>query len=150
MMIPHHPLNVQIFDGHRVELPHDLERRLVMEIRPLPSYLPMPLLQQFDGLAPAAASLVRSATDSALSRFQPSFGLAQKFRVPDHFACRERGKVLDPHIHANPIAGLWKVSALILLNGENHIPAVSLSLNPTGLDRPFNRARKTDPARTDF
>src|SRR5262245_41385049 len=32
MMILHHPSHVQIFDGHRVELSHNLERRLVVKI----------------------------------------------------------------------------------------------------------------------
>jgi hypothetical protein len=81
---------------------------------------------------------------------QAAAGLAHKFRVPDHFACRERGKVLDPDIHTNRIACLWKESGLVLLNSKNHIPTVSLSLNRAGLDRPFDRTRKTDPARTDF
>src|SRR5215475_6805647 len=33
MMIFHHPFNIQIFDGDRVKLAHDIERRLVLEIR---------------------------------------------------------------------------------------------------------------------
>jgi hypothetical protein len=31
MMIFHHPFNIQIFDGDRVKLAHDIERRLVLE-----------------------------------------------------------------------------------------------------------------------
>ena len=37
MMILHHPFDVQIFDGDRVELSHDLDRRFMMNIGALAS-----------------------------------------------------------------------------------------------------------------
>jgi hypothetical protein len=41
MMVLHHPFHVQFFDSNRIELPHDLERRLVMKVGPLPPNLLM-------------------------------------------------------------------------------------------------------------
>src|SRR5262249_40955851 len=98
MMILHHPFNVQIFDGHRVKLSHDLKRRLVMEIRASALNLLMPLLKQFDRFSSSLRPLFTSG-DFALSGLQFPFGFAQEFRVLDHLACRERGEVLDPDIN---------------------------------------------------
>ena len=61
MMIFHHPFNIQIFDGNRVEFSHDIKRRLVVEIRASALNLLMPLLKQLDRLASAMAPLVRTA-----------------------------------------------------------------------------------------
>src|SRR5262245_35339630 len=149
MMILHHPFNVQIFDGHRVKLSHDLKRRLVMEIRASALNLLMPLLKQFYRLSSSLRSLLTSG-DFALSGLQFSFGFAQKFRVLDHLACRERGEVLDPDINPNRTGGLRKESGLILFNREDHIPTIRLSLNQASLDRPFNWTGKTNAARADL
>src|SRR5262245_25722784 len=61
MMILHHPFDVQIFDGHRVEFAHDFERRLLMKIGALASDLLMLPGQKLNRLASALASLVRTA-----------------------------------------------------------------------------------------
>src|SRR2546428_3116103 len=47
-VILHHPFNVQIFDGDRVEFAHDLERRLVVKIRALARDLSMFFPKQID------------------------------------------------------------------------------------------------------
>src|SRR5262245_8396363 len=70
MMILYHPFDVQIFDGDRVELAHDFERRLVMKIGALASDLLMLPGEKSNRLVSAIAHLVRTARDSALSSLQ--------------------------------------------------------------------------------
>lgn len=150
MMIFHHPFNIQIFDGDRVEFSHHIKRRLVVEIRALALNLLVLLRQQLDRLASAIASLVRTARDSALRRLQFSLRLAQEFGIFDNLARRERGEILDSDINANRVAGLGKESGLILFDGEDHIPAVRLALDHTGLDSPLDWAGETDATRAVF
>jgi hypothetical protein len=150
MMILHHPFNVQIFDRNRIKLSHDLERRLVVKIRALSPDFLMFLLQQIDRLASVIASLVHSARDFALSSLQFTFGLAQKFRILDYFTSRECGEVLDPDINPYRLAGLGEESGLVLLNSKDRIPAISLSLNRTGLDGSFNWTGETKAARANL
>ena len=61
MMILHHPFDIQIFHGDRVELAYDLERRLVMKIGALASDLLMLPGQKLNRLASTIAPLVRTA-----------------------------------------------------------------------------------------
>jgi hypothetical protein len=150
MMISHHPFDVQIFDGDRVELPHDLERRLVMEIRPLPSYLLMLLLMQFDGLAPAITSLVRTARDSALSGLEFFFRRPVALRILNRLARRKSGEVFNPDIDSNRVSRLREEAGLVFFDGEDDIPTVCFSLNRAGFDCPFHPTGEANAARADF
>jgi putative transposase len=150
MMILHHPFDVQIFHGDRVELAYDLERRLVMKIGALASDLLMLPGQKLNRLASPIAPLVRTARDSALRSLQFAFRLSEKFRVLDCFSCRESGEILNPDINPNRLAGFRKVAALILFNCEDHIPTVGFTFNHAGFDRSLNRTREMDPAGTDL
>lgn len=149
MMILHHPFNIQIFHGDRVELTHDLERRLVVEIPPLAPNLLMFLLKQLDRFPASLRSLLTSG-DFALSGLQLRFGLAQKFRILNRLARREGSEVLDPDIYANRLAAKGEESALVLLNCKDHIPTIHIALDHAGLDRPFNRTGEADATRTNF
>jgi hypothetical protein len=149
MMIFHHPFNIQIFDGDRVKLAHDIERRLVLEIRALAPNLLMFLLKQIDRFSPSLRSL-QVARDFALSSLQLRFGLAQKFRVLNYLARREGGEILNPDIYANRVASLRKESALVLFNCKDHIPTIHIALDRAGLDYPLNWTGETDATRTNF
>jgi hypothetical protein len=70
MMVLHHLSHVQIFDSNRIDLPHDLECRLVMKIRPLAPNLQMPFGELSNCLTSAVAPLVRTTRYSQLRRFQ--------------------------------------------------------------------------------
>lgn len=149
-MILHHPFDVQIFDGHRIEPAHHLERRLVMKIGALASDLLMLPGEKSNRLASAMAHLVRTASDCALSSLQFAFRLSEKFRVLDYFFRRESGEILNPDINPNRLAGFRKESALILFDYEDHIPTVGLAFYHAGFDRSFNRTGEVDPAGTDL
>jgi hypothetical protein len=149
MMILHHPFNIQIFDGDRVKLSHDIERSLVVKVRALASYLLMLLPKQINRFH-APPRPLPAPGDFALSSLQLRLGLAQKFRILNRLARRERGEILDPDINPDRLAGLRKESALVLFNRKDHIPTVRIALDHAGLDRPFNRTGKTDATRTDF
>ncbi len=150
MMIFHHPAHVQVFDGDRIELSHDIERRLVVKVRTLALNLPMFLPKQFDRLTSAVTSLIRSARDCAPGRLQFSFGYAVVFRVLNYFTRAQRGKVLNADIDAKVVTGLRKESGLILFDGEDHRPAIRLTFNRAGLACSFHRTRKPDATRSYF
>src|SRR5262247_568393 len=58
MLIPDHPSHLQIFDGNRVKLSHDIERCLVVKVRALASYLLMLLRQQVGCFSSSLRSLL--------------------------------------------------------------------------------------------
>jgi hypothetical protein len=149
MMILNHSPHVQIFNGDRVKLLDEIERRLVVEVRALALNLLMLLRQKIDRFSPSLRSLLTSG-DFALSGFQLPFGLTQEFGILNYLARRERGEVLNPDIGPNGVAGFGKESALILFDRKDCIPAISLPLDHAGLNRPFNWTGKTDTARADF
>jgi putative transposase len=149
MMIPDHPSHVQIFDGNRVKLSHDIERSLVVKVRALASYLLVLLRQQIGCFSSSLRSLLTSG-DFALSSLQLRFGLTQKFRVLNHLARRESGEILNPDIYANRVARLRKESALVLFNCKDHIPTIHIALDHAGLDYPLDRTGEADATRTNF
>jgi hypothetical protein len=150
MMIFHHPFHIQFFDGNRVELSDDIERRLVMKIRALALNLPMLLLKQFDRLPSPITSLIGTARDATLSGLQFLFRRPVGLRIVDCLTGREHGEVLNPDIDPNRFAGLWNEPAVVLLDDKNDIPAVSFALDRAGLDRSFDWTGETDAARADF
>jgi len=148
-MILYHPSHVQIFDGNRVKLAHDLKRRLVVKIRALALNLLMFLLKQSGRFSSPVRSLFTPG-DFALSSLQLRFGLTQKFWVLYSLARREGGEILNPDIYANRVAGLGEESGLVLFDGEGHIPSVRLSLDRAGLDCPFYWPGETNAARANL
>jgi hypothetical protein len=149
-VISDHPSHVQTFDGDYVELAHDVKRRLVVEVRALAGNLLMLLCQEFDRLAPAVASLIRTARYPTLRGLQFALRLAQKLRIFDNLTSREGGEILNPDINSNRIAGLWKESGLILLNGKDNVPPICFTFNRAGFNRSFDWTRKTNTTRADL
>jgi REP-associated tyrosine transposase len=149
-MIFHHPFNIQFFDGNRVELSDDVERRLVMKIRASALNLLMLLRQQFDRLPSPITSLIGTARDATLGGLQFLFRCPVGLRILDCLTGREHGEVLNPDINPNRFAGLRNEPALVLLDDKNDIPAVSFALDRAGLDRSFDWTGETDAARSDF
>jgi putative transposase len=149
MMVLNHSSHVQIFNGDRVKLLDEIERRLVMKVRALALNLLMLLRQQRDRFSPSLRSLF-AARDFALSRFQFAFGLTQEFRVLNCFASREIGEVFDPDINPDRLASFREESALVFFNRKDHVPTIGLALDHASLDRPLDWTGKVDTARTDL
>lgn len=144
LMVLHHPLDVQILNRNVVKLPDDIQSGLVVKVRALALNLLMFPGKKFDGFSPPVTPLIGSAGDPALSRLQLPLGGSVVFRVLDYFARRERGEVLNANVNPDAIAGLRNISALVLFDNKDHVPAVGFALDRAGLDDSLDRTRETD------
>ena len=143
MMIFQQSGYIQIFKGNSVVSFHQLERFFMMEISALTRNFLMLLCDKaFSFLSIFAFQLL--ASKIALGFLQLALCFAEQFRVINHLAIGERGKVFDANINSGSLACLGIVWRTVFINSEDHKPAISLTLDRAGFDRSFNWAREKD------
>jgi hypothetical protein len=137
-MIPDHIGDLQIFEVERVVLTQQGERRLVLEVEPLPLDVLMRPLKVAHRLAPAVTA--RLATrDDALRFRQSLFTPPMQAWIFHHASIGSAEKDLQPHINARLSAGGRKRLGWHIGAREDGVPPVGFFGDRDGLGCAFQR-----------
>src|SRR5262249_43826543 len=127
----------------RVVRPHELERRLMVKVLPLPPHRLMCLGENADSLAPAMAPAL-ATTDTSLAFGEIHFCLAVAGWRADAHAVRKRGERLNTEVYPGLLSSgrerlHWHIRA-----GEGRVPAVGLVRDRDRLGRAFDGSAPMD------
>jgi hypothetical protein len=139
MVIPEHVADLQVFMIHGVVRSHYSERRLMVKVGTLPTYLAMRFGEHFHRFTPAAASLL-AARNTPLGELQFAFRLAIPARGKDARAVCKSGKRLKPQVYAGLLVGCGQQVNRRIGAGDTGVPAVDLSRDRDGLGSALKRA----------
>jgi hypothetical protein len=147
--ISEHPFDVEVFYRYLVIFFQQLITQLMKEIPALVCYAQM-LASKYTRCFSSIAAAQFLFTELALGELKIALALTQEARVVYRLPVAESSEVLKPYIYADAVTCLWQRLALLIGNGEDDKPAVSLSLDRAGLDLPFYLSAQTKPTRADF
>src|SRR5260221_6515800 len=143
MGVADHVGHPQIFEIEGIVGAEQIERRLVVEVLPLPPHLLMLALEQVHGL--------RAALTARLPTRHPALGLLQSplrrtvvTRVLNYLAVRRDEEYLQAHIDAGLLTRLRQWLDGHLVAGEVDVPAVRLIGDSDGLGCAFDGTGPAD------
>src|SRR5215469_12651242 len=149
VVVPDQVGHRQVFQIDRVVLPHQEERRLVVEVVPLPTDLLVLLRQELHRFAAAPAALL-AARHPALGLLQLPLGSAIMARILDDVALSRDEEHLQPHIDTRLPIGDWQWVHRHIDTGETPVPAIGFLGNRDGFDGAFTRAAPPDSDPSDL
>jgi hypothetical protein len=135
-------LDVQIFNGNQIVLPHQPECGLEMEVAPCSLDLSMFAGENTNHL-PASIASPPSLTDSPLCALQHDFGNSKVSRVRDSRSVAERGELRESNVNADGFTGSEKRLHRNIVTTDRNPPIAAPV--PSKRDRfypAFNRARE--------
>jgi hypothetical protein len=141
-------VDVQIFNGNQIVLPHQTECGLEMEVAPSSLDLSMLASKVAIHVSPTSASPL-SFVGSALSAFQHDFGNPQVSRISDSGSVTESSELRESNIDSDRFASGGKWHGRNAVATESHPPVTAaVAAKGDGLNASFNRAREKQPHST--
>jgi amphi-Trp domain-containing protein len=138
-----HVGHLQVFKIDDLVVAHQLERRFMLEVAPLPVDLLVLLGQELHGLAAAFAPLLATG-DTALRLFQLSLAAAGVPGILDTLTLSGDEKHLQPNVDTRFPAGWRQELRGYFSTREGRVPAVGFMDNGDRLDRAFEGTTPPD------
>jgi len=140
------PFDVQLFNSHNLIVIDEPMTNLVLKVFALIRNMKMRACQKPHSFSTTVAAFLPTG-DFALRSSQACLRFFVVARVVYLRAVGERGKGCESNVYAD-LFKAWPQRLRFRLSREDHEPPVSLSLDSTGLNLPFDRTREAQAHRT--